>query len=308
MITLNEDTAVKLSGKKLDDLKTVLQKEDGELKEDASKLFADLVTEKFKEVEKDRSENSYKKGIKEKAESIEAALKPLFKKHGVEAEKLEDAANELADKLKKVDTGKSPKEGEPKDLTEEELRKLPAYQSLLDKELEKVKANTQEWEQKYNDFVSTSEREKVLSVSRDQALSLLDGKNAVWGSDKLAQLNYFFRAVGTENISLDDKGKPVLLDSDGNPLRDESRNKVTFESWILDNWKNAGYTFHDAPPGSGSAGAGQGGQGSGGGDSKVRINSVQHYETLMKEAGMDLSKQAEISQAFSEWSKTNPVE
>lgn len=296
MIQITDELAVKLSGKKADELKTLLYDEEGKPKDDAGATFATLVTEKFREVERDRAENAYKKGIKEKAESIEAVLRPLFKKHSIEADKVEDAISELSDKLKNVSAGEPGKPGKPQDLTADDIRKLPAYQSLLDSELEKVQSKAQEWEQKYNTYVADVQRREVLSVARDRALSLLDQKGAVWGQDKVKQLDYFFRAIGTDGLSLDEEKNPVLRDADGNPLRDGSRNKVDFDSWLLDNWKAAGYTFHDAPPGSGSAGA-QRGEG-GAGSSKVVINSPEHYNKLLQDAGSDLGKKSEIRAAY----------
>lgn len=299
MIQLSEDIAAKLSGKTAESLKTLLQDEEGNVKADASETFANLVTEKFREVERDRAENAYKKGIKEKAESIEAVLNPLFKTHGIKTEKVEDAISELSDKLKNVKSGEPGKPGQPQDLTPEEIQKLPAYQSLLDSELEKVKSTATEWEQKYNSYVADMQRKEVLSVARDRALSLLDKKGAVWGQDKVKQLDYFFRAIGTDRLRLKESGELELVDEDGNPQRDDSRNKVEFDSWLVDNWKAAGYNFHDAPPGSGSAGAGK--QGGSGGGSKISIDSPEQYNEMIKEAGSDLAKKAEIRAAYREY-------
>lgn len=307
MITLNEELAVRLSGKKADELKTLISNEEGEPKDNAAELFADLVKDKFLTVERDRAENAYKRGIKEKAEAIEAALKPLFKAHGIHADKVEEGLTELSDKLKNVKPGKSGTTDEPQELTKDDIKKLPAYQELLDEDLSKVRAQVDEWKAKYSDFTSQVEREKVIATAREKALSILDGKNAVWGDDKARQLDFFFRAVGTDNLSINDKGELELLDSDGQPLRDDSRNRITFENFILDSWQTAGYRFHDAPPESGSAGARKPGTagGSGGSSSNVKITSPEHYQQLLKEAGTDRGKRAEIHMAYVDFQKNN---
>lgn len=298
MIQISMELASKLAGVSQDALKTALTKEGGEeLKDDAAETFATMVTDKFKEVERDRSENSYRRGIKEKAESIEAALKPLFKKNGIEADKVEDAIAELSDKLKKVDSSAGGKPPKLEELTEEAIQKLPAYQLLLDKELAKVQAKAQEWESKYNAYTQQVAHEKVYHSARDRAFSILDAKKAVWGGDKGRQLDFFFKAIGTDNFELDEGGDILMKDKDGQPLRDEARNRVTFEQYILDNWQQAGYTFHEAEQGSGSAGAQRG---NGTGNGRIAITSDEQYKRLLKEAGTDNKKRAEIMMAYAE--------
>lgn len=299
MITLTDELAVKLSGKKADELRALLNDEEGNLKDNAASVFTDIVVQKFKDIEDNIKVDRYNKGRKEAYEIAEKAFAPVFKKFGIEADRLEDAATELSDKLKKVERGEPGKPGKPQDLTPEEIKKLPAYQSLLDDELAKVKSTATEWEQKYNSYVADMQRKEVLSIARDRALSLLEKKGAVWGQDKVKQLDYFFRAIGTDRLRLKESGELELVDDDGNPQRDDSRNKVEFDSWLVDNWKAAGYNFHDAPPGSGSAGAGSHG-GSGGG-SKISINSPEQYNQLINEAGNDLTKKAEIRAAYREY-------
>ncbi len=299
MIQLTEEIAAKLSGKTAADLKALLFDGEGKLKDDAAQTFATLVTDKFREVERDRAENAYKRGIKEKAESIEAAIRPLLKKYGAEAEKVEDAINELSEKLKKFKPGEPGKPGKPEELTEDDISKLPAYQSLLDKDLAKARAVAADWEQKYNAYVADMQRKEVLSIARDRALTVLDEKGAVWGADKVKQLDYFFRVFGSDNLKVDEKGNPLPVDKDGNQLRDDSRNPVEFSDWVISNWKDAGYTFHDAPPGSGSAGAKK--QGEGGAGSKVIITSPEQYNKLLDEAGADAKKASEIHAAYREF-------
>ena len=299
MINISMELAGKLAGQSPEQLQAALFEGEGEeqkLKDNAEETFHNLILDKFKGAERDKLKGEVGRAIRERMESLEQAAKPLFERFEINADRIEDGLQTLSEKI----PGKPSKDGKPQELTTDQIKKLPAYQQLLDEEIAAQKAKTEEWERKYSDYVTETQRSQVVTAAREKALSVLDGKNAVWGQDKAQQLNYFFKAIGTDHLSVDDEGNLVLTDSDGNPLRDDARNRVSFQDYILNEWKNAGYTFHEAPPGSGSAGASRSG-GEGGGSSKITITSKQHYEDLLNSAGRDFGKRAEITEAYAEF-------
>lgn len=298
-ITINQELAAKLTGKSADELKAALLKEGSEQPDAAA--FYNLVLDKFKATEREAKEQQYNRGIREKGEAIGKELRPLFERLGINAEKVEDGIRELSEKF--PTPGDTAKAG-TQELTADDIRKLPAYQSLLDSELEKVKTDRDKWKQEFENFKTATERTAIVAKAREQAMSILDAQNAVWGPDKARQLDYFFRAIGTDNISIKD-GKLAVLDADGNPIRDDARNSIEFDSYILSNWKDAGYHFHEAPPGSGTAGARKEGS-TGAGSGAIVITSPQQYEALLKEAGTDLSKKAAIREAYRAYISKQP--
>ena len=297
-ITINQELAAKLTGKQADELKAALYKEGGEeLKDDAADALYRLILDKFKATEREAKEQQYNRGIREKGEAIGKELRPLFEKYGISTDKVEDGIRELSEK---IPTPGDPGTTGPQDLTADQIKKLPAYQSLLDSELDKIRTDRDNWKTQFETFKTQTERSAIVTKAREAALSILDGKNAVWGPDKARQLDYFFRAIGTDHITIKD-GELHLIDSDGNPLRDDARNQVKFDSYILSAWKEAGYQFHEAPPGSGTAGAKPGGAA---GSGSIVVNSPEHYERLLKDAGADMAKKVEVRQAYAEYLKT----
>jgi len=298
-VEISMELAGKLAGKNPDELKAALYEGDGdELKPrgDADDVFHSLVLDKFKSAERDRVKGEVGRAIRERMEELESHVKPVFEQYGIRFDRLEDGLKKLSEEI----PGTPPTGEEAKELTPEAIKKLPTFQSILDEELsaqkQQYEQHVQEWRSKYEGLT----REQVLSKARERALSVLDGKNAVWGEDKAKQLQYFFRAVGTDHIKLDDEGNIMLTDADGNPARDDARNRVSFDNWVLNNWKEVGYTFHEAPPGSGSAGAQRR---SAAGNGKIAISSPEQFEEMLKGAGTDRAKRAQIMEAWAEYQK-----
>jgi len=293
-LTLNGEVLSALAGLPADELKDRLTSEDGEIKQDAGKTFAQIVTGKFKAVEKERAENQYKRGLREKGESIEKVLKPIFEKFEIkDFSKAEEAIQELTERLNKQSTG-GDGTTDPQQLTEDELKKLPIFQQALDKAISKKDEAIESLRSEYDKYKTTTERQRIAAQVRDKAATVLKQKKAAFGEDEAGQLDFFFKAVGYDNFRVGDDGIE-LVDSDGNPLRDQNSNRITFDNYIVNQWKKAGYTFHDAPPGSGSAGAQRGGKG---GDSSIVINSPEHYNQLIDQAGNDWGKRAKIMKAW----------
>ena len=228
-----------LAGLQPEALKAQLTNEAGELKEDAARTFAALVLDKFKAQEREAKEQQYNRGIREAKEAAEKAAKPLFEKYAVNAARFEDAVQELSEKLGKA----GEPTGNPQDLTTEQLAKHPAFKALLDEKTSDIVAK---WQQKHDatvkefeTFKQSTTREKVAAAVMAKTRDALEkeGRQPIYGTKGAEEaVKYFWAYHGLDNIKLAEDGNPQLLDKDGNILRDEMSNPVSFEKFIESNW------------------------------------------------------------------------
>lgn len=228
-----------LAGLDEEALKAQLQTEDGQLKADAAKIFSNLVLDKFKTQERTAKEQQYNRGIREAKEAAERAAKPLFQKYGVDAAMFEDAIQELSEKLGQAGTPS----GDPQELTKEQIAKHPAFKELLEGHTNDIVAK---WKQKheaaiqeYEQFKASTTREKVANAVMSKTRQALeaDGRQPIYGTKGPEEaLKQFWGYHGFAHIRLAEDGQPELLDKDGNILRDEMSNPVSFDKFIESNW------------------------------------------------------------------------
>lgn len=290
-ITLSGELLSKLSGKKIDDLKALLQTEEGETKEDAAKIFCDTVVTKFRDAEKAAKEQQYNRGIREKGEAIEKSLKPLFKKYSVESSTAEEGIEQLAEKLKE-----GPSMGDPADLDKEKLRKLPAFQELLNEELQVKDKAIQNLQKEYEDFKSDIHTKTLSEAVKKSALKVLEKSNARFSGDgvdeKMEDINFYLKAIGVSNFKQTDDGELIPVDGDGNQLRDDAKNLVSFDDYIKKNWR---FGFDNVPKDRNPSSAQKT---SGGSESSYKFTSKEDFERMMDQAGNDRKKRIEIQQAY----------
>lgn len=274
-----------LSGLTAEQLKEALQDEAGSLKEDAGSQFNTLVLKKFKATE----DEAFNKGFRKKAATIEKAAKSVLDHFGIQSATIEDAMAELAERVKD-DPGKPGPE-----LTIEQLRKLPMFQQEIDDRLTKIKAEKEKTETEYKQYKDSVTRQKIESAALNRALNFLSEKKAAFAPQPGEQIKRVLSASGMQNVHLDEKGDLIMLDTDGQPLRDTNANRVTFDDFVLNSWTALGLGFNEAPGGSGSPGAGGAGAGSG---AELKITSFEQYQAARKAAGTDMKKMSEIAQAW----------
>lgn len=227
-----------LAGLSEDALKAQLLNEAGELKTDAAKTFSSLVLDKFKAQEREAKEQQYNRGIREAKEAAEKAAKPLFEKYGVSASRFEEAVQELAEKL---GDGGTPT-GTPQEMTEEQIAKLPAFKAALEARtnevVDKWKKKHETTLQEYEQFKRQTNQKEVAQTVFGSTRSVLekDGRQPVYGAKGPDEaIKMFWAYHGIDHIKLED-GKPVLLDKEGNVLRDEMSNPVDFSKFVESNW------------------------------------------------------------------------
>jgi hypothetical protein len=295
-ITLSGEVLSKLSGKNIDDLKELLQDEEGELKEDAQKIFVETVVTKFKDSEKTAKEQQYNRGIREKGQAIEKALKPLFDKHKIDASTAEEGITELAEKLKQA----KPSTDDPATLDKDKLRKLPAFQEILNEELSVKDQKIEELQEQYNSYVSNIQTRELTNSVKSEALKILEKNKARFSGDttdaKAGDIDFHLKAIGIDRFKVD--GDEIIpVDQDGNQLRDDAKNLVSFDEYIKSNWRLG---FDNVDSSRSFSGARKSGEGSG---SSYKFTSYEDYDRMMKEAGTDRKKRAEITQAYAEYKK-----
>lgn len=296
-LTIKADLLSDLTGKEISELEELLL-QDGDskdFKEDAPNLFNQLVKDKFLEIERERAFKAHQKGVKEKAQSIDAVLKPLFEKHKIKGDTTEEQIELLIGALDKIGADSKRK---PADLDKEALQKLPLFQQLVDLALDGVRQEKETLQTEFDTYKSEITLRDLYRKVKKSTLKLLKDSNAVLAEDADAQVQFFLDGIGVNNVKYDDKGLPTLVDEEGNPYRDpQTRNKISFPAYILDRWKKAGYRFHDAPPGNDTPKSKRPGEGGAGG-SAIVITSEEEYEKLLKAAGNDREKKAEIRAAY----------
>lgn len=238
MEILISDEMSQLAGISTSELESLLKDEGGDFRKDSTKLFADLVAKKFKAQIDSIKIDRYNLGRKEKAEEIEKEVKPLFSKMGIEAERIDEGLRELSEKLSRVDDPK----GEPRTLTEEQIAKLPAFKAALEARTNEV---VDKWKKKhettlheYEQFKRQTNQKEVAQTVFGSTRSVLekDGRQPVYGAKGPDEaIKMFWAYHGIDHIKLED-GKPVLLDKEGNVLRDEMSNPVDFSKFVESNW------------------------------------------------------------------------
>lgn len=269
---------LKLAGWSEDDAKAALLNEDGEAKAEAVEVFTDRVKNKFAEINK----NQYDRGIREKAKAIEKALKPIFDKYGINSERVEDGLNELTEQLATAGTEKT----DPAKLTADDIKKLPVFQTVLDDAVGKLKNDLAAIQSEYEGYKSTVQREKISGTVSAKARAVLEASKAAFAQNASSQVDFFIRAIGTQQFNVTETGDVELLDKDGQPLRDDHSNRVSFDDYIRTQWQNAGYGFHDTTDPATS----QPGTKPAGGLNVTQANAAD----LLRAAGNDKAKRAEI--------------
>ena len=174
---------------------------------------------KFNKVNKQQLD----RGIREGAEKIEKAIKA---KYEVESD-LEGA--ELVDFIVESRVEAVAKDTKLKDIT-----KHPEYVKLeanIDKQL---KARDKEWETKLEAQKTEFNKAKLFEKIRDKALAALESRKPILPSDPVkAQVwkDTYLNELRAGNYQEGDDGVPIVLDKEGNVLKDKHGNTVSFTEY-----------------------------------------------------------------------------
>ena len=147
------------------------------------------------------------------------------------------------------------------DLTEETAMKNPVVQNLLKREVQERLASkekeAEEWKNKYQEFITRTERERLDGAIQSEAANVLVGIKAALDKDperREKQLRMFLAGLkAVHKFKVDESGKPYPVNANGEPLEDDKTfSRVTFADLIK---RENIFGVHDFDPDKGSPGA-----------------------------------------------------
>ena len=166
--------------------------------------------------------SQYNRGIKEGAGKIEKELK---EKYEVESDLI---GVELVDSIVLKQTEAVTK-ANPKDVT-----KHPDYVKLEASITKQLKDKDKEWQKKLDDREREFNKEKLFEKIKDKALVNLESRKPILPSDpKKAQVwkETYLNELRAGNYQEGEDGTPIVLDKEGNVLKDSHGNTVSFDEF-----------------------------------------------------------------------------
>lgn len=219
-----------------------LQNEDGSVKDDALdkliSIHAKSVTDKRdadkKQKDKEK-QDEFKRGWKENNEIWDGNLKAI----GVDLEGVQ-SGEEKFERLKAYASTLASKKA---DLTDDQVKNLPAYRKRETELNQQFAAEKAEWDKKWNERDAKEQRERTLSVVKDKAKVILDGLKPVLSSDPeraRKQLGFFFSELEKNGYDVD--GETIYVkDAEGKRVETDHGNAIRFEDYV----KNTASQMYD---------------------------------------------------------------
>jgi len=213
----------KITGKKTDELETLLKGEEGEPLENAPGLIAEMVGDRIKEA-KDTEFNKAKPKL---AKSLESIVKTA----GIEDfEDVESAVRQLAEKAS--EKGQDGSSIDLETLKPSQLAKIPAFVTYRDAQEAKI----QQLQADFDKQVKAQKAATVSAKAKEKALQILTEKQAKFTNPE-KQLSALFKMLGAE-LDMDDKGNIIVLGEDGEPLVDaKTQNRIEFDDLVVSEWE-----------------------------------------------------------------------
>lgn len=214
---------------KLDDGKVAELLQDGEEITEDTVLAALLSEDSNRVLQIKKSQDTsgkfqegYAKAKKEERANFE---KEIQEKYGITSEV---TGTELIDEIitLKSESG----QGKKGEVTEDEVKKHPVYQTLESRYKKDLKAKDTEWETKLNEVESRHRTEATFKTVESRALATLDGlKPVLPGNPEIAanQKSWFVGALKDYQFDLQD-GDRVVVMKDGKVIEDGHGNSLEF--------------------------------------------------------------------------------
>jgi hypothetical protein len=161
------------------------------------------------------------RGIKEGAEKIEKSIKEKYGESDL-------IGVELIDSIVVKQVEEATKAGS------KDISKHPEYVKLEASVNDKLKARDKEWEGKLALKDAEFKREKLFEKIKDKALVNLDTRKPILPNDpKKAQVwkETYLNELKAGNYQEAEDGTPIVLDKDGNVLKDDHGNAITFDEF-----------------------------------------------------------------------------
>lgn len=207
-------TIYKLDGEQL----SKLYNSDGDLTDLSVVTDADT-----KRVTKFQSEKTAQlnRGIKEGAEKIEKSIK---EKYG----ESDFIGVELVESIVVKQVADATKEGS------KDISKHPKYVELEASVDKKLKDRDKEWEKKVSDRETEFNKEKLFEKIKDKSLVSLETRKPILPSDpRKAQVwkETYLNELKTGNYQESEDGTIIVLDKEGNVMKDSHGNTITFDEF-----------------------------------------------------------------------------
>lgn len=223
-------------------------------KDDQNALMAALLEkdkERVAELKKPAQGQTFQDGYKKaKAEVLTEFENSIKEKFGIESDV---NGVELIETLVTEKT----KGAKPKDLTEDDVKKHPAYQSAEKAFKAQLKQTQTEWEQKLADTQTQFKKADIFAKVKDKALTHLKGMNPVLPTNPKVAANIektFLDSLKDYDFDLQDNGARIVVMKDGKVVDDGHGHSLEFEKLVTENAGN--YFEFKANNGGGNAGNG----------------------------------------------------
>jgi hypothetical protein len=203
------------------------------------------------------------RGIKEGAEKIEKSIKEKYGDSDL-------IGVELVDSIVVKQIEDATKAGS------KDISKHPEYVKLEASVNEKLKARDKEWEGKLSLKESEFNRVKLFDKIKDKALVNLETRKPILPNDpKKAQVwkETYLNELKAGNYQESEDGTPIVLDKEGNVLKDIHGNAITFDEFekgISDKY----FEYPVAEPRTGTGNKSTPGQPSGNGEVKTKTDAL----------------------------------
>lgn len=150
-----------------------------------------------------------------------------------------------------------------KGLTEDDVKKHPAYLNLQDSLAKQIQETEKTWQEKYANLETTHKRDVTVSGIKNKAFSILDSLNPVYPGSETVKNNLKNTFASTfERFDYQEVDGRTLILENGKVKEDQHGNRVDLESFIKDT--AAGYFEFKQNNGGGNSGGGGDDGGKGG--------------------------------------------
>jgi hypothetical protein len=184
-------------------------------------------------------EAQYKRGIRERAKSVESFLS---KSGFVNAEKLEgDALLEAyTEHLKaSADTDTAHAGKEPAKMSKDDLAKLPEVKALVNEAKQQAGQQIETLKTQYDTDRTKWQRDRILDVAQAKLPAYLKAANinlevpgVADGEEK--RIKAIMSMLPTGDMGLNEKGELVFMDSDGQPKTDDFGKPLDFKKHVTE--------------------------------------------------------------------------
>ncbi|HJV19290.1 MAG TPA: hypothetical protein VJ552_05370 [Sediminibacterium sp.] len=286
----------------------LLKKSDGssdELDEDkALQLIIDKDKARIQalnDAAKTKFDDGYKKAQKESMEKLEKSLKT---KYGIDEEL---QGEELIEAILTAKVTEVQKQSGKKELTEDEIKKLPVFLNLektLRKAVDDAKAEGEAAVTKLKE--EYSQKETFTSI-RDKAISYFKSKNPILSEDPIkadTQVNNNLIAHLNGYKYQDNNGQLVILKPDGTRLEDGHGHPMTLNA-LVDEISGKAFDFKAAEDRKQAGNGGSGGSGGSGGaggkkySGKAPTSAKEYADTLLS-SDLSLEEKDDFKSTYGE--------